>query len=100
MAPDSELVLDNTAIADALINLPGWELKGKQIAKLFAFKNFADALEFVNSVAAAAEKMNHHPDIHLSHTKVKVLSITHKFNAVTKLDIRIAAEIDRIFENR
>lgn len=91
-------VLDGEKLADALIDLPGWELKGKQIVKCYSFKTFAEAMEFANAVGQVAERLNHHPDIHISFTKVKVLTWTHKFNAVTKLDTALAAEVERVLE--
>jgi len=99
VSPDTEKVLDATQLADALIDLPGWELKGKQIVKTYTFKTFQEAMDFANRVAQAAEQQNHHPSIHIDHVKVKILSWTHKFNAVTKLDIRLAEEIDKVFES-
>lgn len=91
--------LDENQLADALIDLPGWEPKGKQIAKQYSFKTFKLAMEFVNSVAELAEKRDHHPDIHVNHTKVKILCWTHRFNGVTKADVALAGEIDKLFES-
>lgn len=99
MAPGSENnVLDGSKLADALMDLPGWELKGKQIVKLYSFKGFPDAMEFANKVAAIAEQQNHHPDIHISYGKVKILSWTHKNNAITSLDIKLAAAVEKAWE--
>jgi 4a-hydroxytetrahydrobiopterin dehydratase len=97
--PEIEKVLDSVELADALIALPGWELKGKQIVKTFVFKKFAEAMEFVNAVAEAAEKMNHHPDIHINFTKVKIHTWTHKYNGVTKLDVKTAEKVDALYES-
>ncbi|CAN5448864.1 4a-hydroxytetrahydrobiopterin dehydratase [soil metagenome] len=99
MSAELEKALDEIQLADALIELPGWELKGKQIVKTYAFKNFAQTMEFVNAVAQVAESMNHHPDIHINFTKVKLLAWTHKYNAITKLDTKLAAGADKAFDN-
>lgn len=99
MTPDSEKPLDEAQLADTLIDLPGWELKGKQIVKTYVFKTFPAAIEFVGKVAELAEKANHHPDIHIMYTKVKILSSTHKFNAVTRKDTRLAGQVDALFES-
>lgn len=99
MASEAEnKILDEGELADALIELPGWELKGKPIAKTFDFTSFPLAIEFVNDIAAVAEEQNHHPDIHINYKKVKVLCWTHKFNAITQADIVLAAAVDRVFE--
>jgi len=99
VSPETEKVLDSVELADALIALPGWELKGKQIVKTFVFKKFTEAMDFVNAVAQLAERLNHHPDIHINYTKVKVHTWTHKYNAVTKLDIQLAGKVDEVYES-
>src|SRR5215218_10763467 len=55
--------LDDTAVAEGLQHLPGWERRGNQIVKTFTREDFAHAMVFVNEVAAAAEAAGHHPDI-------------------------------------
>jgi len=95
--PDKS-VLDEGQIADALMDLPGWELRGKQIAKTYTFKTFAQAIEFVNAVAELATKLDHHPDIHIAFSKVKIFCGTHKHNAVTTLDTQLAAGVEKAFE--
>lgn len=97
--PDSSTVLDEAAIADALMELPDWELKGRQIMKVYEFKSYLEGIEFVNALARLAEQMNHHPDLHVTWRKVKVVLWTHKFNAVSSLDTKFAAHAERIFEN-
>ncbi len=99
MATEAEnRVLDDGELADALIDLPGWELKGKPIAKTYEFTSFPLAIEFVNQIAELAEKHNHHPDMQINFRKVKVLCWTHKFNAVTQADINLAKEVEHLFE--
>ena len=99
MHEGEKVILDETALADALIELPGWELKSKQIMKTYTFKSFQEAMEFANQVAALAERLNHHPDIHINYTKVKILCWTHKYNAITKADTDLAAEVENVFVN-
>ncbi len=100
VAPDLGIkAMDEAELADALIDLPGWELKGKQIVKLFTFKDFLQAMEFVNRVAETAQADNHHPDIHITYSKVKIACWTHKFNGVSRLDTKLAAKIDKVFES-
>lgn len=97
MHEGEKVILDEAMLADALIDLPGWEPKGKQIAKTYTFNSFTESMEFVNEVAKVAERLNHHPDIHINYKKVKILCWTHKFNAVTKADAELAAEVENVF---
>jgi 4a-hydroxytetrahydrobiopterin dehydratase len=60
--------LDDTAVAEGLQHLPGWERRGNQLVKSFARAHLARAMVFVNEVAAAAEATN--PDIDIRWNKV------------------------------
>jgi len=47
--------------------VPQWTVSadGKRIARTFTFKDFVQAMKFVNKVADVAEAQGHHPDIHI-----------------------------------
>lgn len=62
----------------------------------FSFKNFAEALSFVNKVGELAEKANHHPDIALGWGYVKVWLTTHSDGGVTEKDHELATQIDQL----
>lgn len=91
-------VLNENEIKEALASLPGWALAEKAIVADFSFRDFNDALVFVNSVAQAAEQMNHHPDIDIRYNKVKMLLTSHDSGGVTRRDTRMAKQISEIFE--
>lgn len=77
----------------------GWSLnKDGHIERLFTFKNFAQALDFVNKVGAVAEAEGHHPDMYLSWGKCRIELWTHKINGLTESDFYMAAKADREFE--
>ncbi len=72
-----------------------WVEKNNVLVKEFEFADFAEALDFVNKVAAEAEKVNHHPDVLLhSYRKVKIMLTTHSEEKVTIRDRELAAKID------
>jgi len=72
-----------------------WREEGAELIRDFEFKNFTDALAFVNRVAEEAEAMNHHPDI-LIHgwNKVRLTLSTHSEGRVTDADHTLAGRID------
>jgi len=55
--------LNQDQIDSNLSKLSGWIFENDSIEKQFQFKDFIEALSFVNAVGMEAEKMNHHPDI-------------------------------------
>lgn len=78
----------------------GWALnKESHIERLYTFKDFAQALAFVNKVGAVAEAEGHHPDLYLAWGKCKVEIWTHKISGLTESDFYLAAKADREFES-
>jgi 4a-hydroxytetrahydrobiopterin dehydratase len=69
-----------------------------QLEREFRFEDFEDALEFTNKIGAIAEKEGHHPDIHLSWGRVKVILWTHAVNGLSENDFILAAKINRLLE--
>ena len=66
------------------------------LEKEYKFKDFAQALEFVNKVGRLAESQGHHPDIYLSWGKVKLTIWTHKIKGLHKNDFILAAKADEL----
>lgn len=86
--------LSEEEVENALIELPEWELQGRDIVRIYEFKNFAEAMEFVNVVAALAEADKHHPDIDIRWNKVRLKLSTHSKGGLTQLDFDLAERID------
>lgn len=66
------------------------------LEKEYKFKNFIQALEFVNKVGRLAELFGHHPDIYLAWGKVKLVIWTHKINGLHKNDFILAAKVNKL----
>ena len=74
-----------------------WSLTDNSIEKEFKFKDFKEALEFVNKVGDIAEEEGHHPDICLhSYKKVKITLTTHAIKGLSENDFILAAKIDKL----
>jgi 4a-hydroxytetrahydrobiopterin dehydratase len=91
------LLLSSNEIMQNLKNIENWSFDNNQIHCDYHFKDFKEALNFVNNVGGEAEKMNHHPDIFLhSWNKVKITVSTHSEGGVTEKDFRLAEIIDKL----
>ena len=90
--------LTEQARADALRKLSGWsEVAGRDaISKKFVFKDFNAAFGFMTRAALVAEKIDHHPEWFNVYKTVEVTLSTHDAGGVTDLDIKLAAEMDRL----
>jgi 4a-hydroxytetrahydrobiopterin dehydratase len=89
--------LSEEEVENALIELPEWELQGRDISRVFEFRNFAESIEFVNLIAPLAEAANHHPDLDIRWNKVRVKLSTHSKGGLTRLDFDLAEKIDAAF---
>ncbi|HZY09643.1 MAG TPA: 4a-hydroxytetrahydrobiopterin dehydratase [Bacteroidota bacterium] len=76
--------------------LKGWSVVGKDIRKVYEFKDFVHAMGFVYSIALLAEKANHHPDIDIRWNKVTLTLSTHSEGGITEKDFRLVREIDNL----
>ena len=75
----------------------GWSAVGEHhLEKTFRFRNFRDALAFVNRIGETAEEQGHHPDLALAWGKVTVALRTHKIEGLSENDFVLAARIDRL----
>ena len=89
-------VLSPTELTQALTQLPGWELSEGALTRTFSFSDFREAMSFINSVAAVAERAGHHPDIDIRYNKVKLALSSHDAGGITEKDFSLAGEIGRI----
>ncbi len=87
-------LLDKTAIEDRVQQLTGWEQEGNTITRTFKFKDFPEAIGFVNKLVDPAEAMNHHPDIEISYNTVNLSLTTHSEGGLTENDFQLAQQIN------
>jgi 4a-hydroxytetrahydrobiopterin dehydratase len=91
-------LLSAEEIAELIGKVATWDFADEQraIHKKYEFKNFVDALQFVNKVGELAEAEGHHPDFKLGWGYVDITLTTHFFNALTRNDFTLAAKIDKL----
>jgi 4a-hydroxytetrahydrobiopterin dehydratase len=88
--------LSSRKIDELLREVPNWSLGDKTIVREFRFKDFRQAMDFVNKAAAVANEQDHHPDIFISYNKVQITFTTHKINGLSLNDFISAAKIDNL----
>ena len=86
---------------DTLLNpllKTGWRVAEDRdaIQKTFEFKDFADAFGWMTRVAIWAEKWDHHPEWSNVYRKVHVTLITHDFDGLGTLDVKLARKMDSL----
>lgn len=92
--------LDVDQIAERMWMIPGWSSVEGSLKKRFEFANFAQSLDFVNRVSAAAEAADHHPDIKFGWGFAEFEITTHDRGGITDFDFDLAAKIDGLARSR
>jgi 4a-hydroxytetrahydrobiopterin dehydratase len=87
-------LLTGPEIRSRLKKLHGWEEDGKFITKTFKFGTFMEGIEFIDRVAEVAEEQEHHPDIHVRYTTVRLSVQTHSEGGVTRWDFDLVEAIE------
>lgn len=87
------------AEANVLLNeVPSWSIRDGHLWRSFKFRNFIEAIGFVNLVAKLAEEEGHHPNIFIRYNKVDLDLWTHAIKGISENDFILAAKINRLYD--
>jgi 4a-hydroxytetrahydrobiopterin dehydratase len=89
-------LLPDDEIESRLGGLEGWQREGDAIVKTFDRGAFVGSVEFVNAMVEPAEAMNHHPDLSISWSEVRVSITNHAAGGLTENDFELAGKIDAL----
>lgn len=86
----------------ALGDLPGWEAREERtkLRRRFRFRDFREAMAFVNAMAELAEAEGHHPDFAVHYSVVEVEIWTHAIGALSENDLVLAAKVGALPQAR
>lgn len=88
--------LDTTQILALLEQLDGWEIDQEHLHREFRFADYKSTMLFVNAVAWLAEREDHHPDLEVGFSRVKVAYSTHDVGGLSRNDFICAAKIEAL----
>jgi len=88
--------LSTEEVQGRLIGLPDWQIEAGELAKTYAFKDFLQALAFVNKVGEFAETAGHHPDIDIRYNRVRLSLVTHDAGGLTDKDFDLAHQVETL----
>lgn len=92
--------LTQAEIEQELAKLSDWKKNEDReaINRTYTFKNFNEAFGWMTRIALIAEKMDHHPEWFNVWNKVEVTLATHDAGGLTKLDMKLAARMDKFYQ--
>jgi 4a-hydroxytetrahydrobiopterin dehydratase len=92
----AESQLDPSAL-ETLLRDSGWTRDGETLTKSFRRKGWRDAIAFVDRIGAAANELNHHPDIHIErYRNVRITTTTFATGKLSDADVALARRIDEL----
>ena len=90
-------------IAELRPQIPDWELAEvdgiQRLRRVFAFDDFAQALEFTRRVGEAAEAEGHHPALLTEWGRTTVSWWKHKIKGLHRNDFIMAAKTDALYQS-
>jgi 4a-hydroxytetrahydrobiopterin dehydratase len=89
-------LLSDAEIQERANQLEGWTVEGKELRITRKFKDFLNAIAFVNQIVEPAEAAGHHPDLAISYNKVTVSLTTHDAGGLTSKDFDLAQVISKL----
>lgn len=91
----------NTLTADEIEAVlkanPEWKLEQGKLVREWTFKDFVEAMAFVNRVAEIAEAARHHPDIDVRYNRVRLGLVSHDAGGITNRDAAMTHRISSEF---
>ena len=81
-----------------LAKIQKWTLIENKLYRKFQFKNFREAINFLNQVAEVAEDLDHHPDFLVHYNIVEMTLWTHTAEKVTEKDFELAEKINMLIQ--
>jgi len=95
---DKPKILTQAEIDQALPTIPGWAFAEDKLTREFEFADFVGSLSFINRLVAYFQEMDHHPDVHIFYSKVKLeLQRFDVGGKVTDRDVEVAKKINETY---
>jgi 4a-hydroxytetrahydrobiopterin dehydratase len=88
--------LEPAEVQARLAEIPGWTAREERLGRTFQFKDFREAMGFLNRMADVAEGEGHHPDFCVHYNRVDVTVWTHAIGGLSENDFILAAKIDAL----
>ncbi|BDG09347.1 4a-hydroxytetrahydrobiopterin dehydratase [Anaeromyxobacter paludicola] len=83
--------------AALLGTLDGWSLRDGKLWKQLRFRDFREAIRFVDAAAEVAEAEGHHPDLSLHDYRLLDVTLsTHAIGGLSENDFILAAKLDAL----
>jgi len=90
------LPLTELECAELMTELVDWSIEDGHLVKQVKMPDFSAPMKAANKIAELAERVGHHPDLHIRWGELKVVIWTHAINGLSLADFILAAKIDEL----
>jgi len=91
--------MDTTIAGRRQLGHPGWRRAGESLVRELSFRDFDEAIAFLERVAASAEDHLRRPDMCILDFNRVRLTITNPHHAgVTEAELRLVEKVNRVIE--
>jgi phenylalanine-4-hydroxylase len=95
----SAWALGEQELAVQLKDLPDWRVQSNCLVRQLVFKDFVQAMRFMNAMAEVAERLNHHPEWRNVYNRVDIRLTTHDVgNRISLRDMAFAQAVDQYLQ--
>jgi 4a-hydroxytetrahydrobiopterin dehydratase len=88
--------LTASEVDQQLSQVPGWDLMGDKVGRVFEFNEYQFGLVFASAVGRIADTLDHHPDILIGYRKVTVSVNTHDVGGISDWDFELARRVSAL----
>jgi len=88
--------LTEEEVQQGLSELPGWTVESGLLQKEFAFDSYKSGLVFAVAVGHLADRLDHHPDLHIGYQRVRIQVSTHAVKGLSPYDLELARRIEAL----
>lgn len=90
------ILLEQSDLDQALMELPGWTLEAGKLHREYAFSDFVAAFGFMTGTALIAQGICHHPEWSNHFNTVRIDLVTNDSGGITWLDLRMAQAMEEL----
>lgn len=89
-------LLSEKEIQSRACQLTDWIVDGQELRLTRKFKDFIEAINFINKLVEPSEAAGHHPDLAISYNRVTITLTTHDAGGLTEKDFELAQALSKL----
>jgi 4a-hydroxytetrahydrobiopterin dehydratase len=81
---------------ELMAELVDWRIEQNRLVKTIKVSGFKKPMQLANKIAELAERVQHHPDLHIRWGSLQITIWTHAIDNLSIADFILAAKVDEL----